>query len=100
AVGAEVGTEYYFNDAGTQIDHFAASLLAAARGEPTPENGYAGEYIVELAAAVVAQRPDVLTLPEAEAREVFRVEGIALMLDQIKASLTGFGVYFDRYFSE
>jgi arginyl-tRNA synthetase len=100
AVGAEIGTEYYFNDAGTQIDHFAASLLAAARGEPTPDNGYAGEYIGELAAAVVAKRPDVLGLPEDEAREVFRVEGIALMLDEIKASLTGFGVHFDRYFSE
>jgi arginyl-tRNA synthetase len=100
AVGATIGTEYYFNDAGTQIDHFAASLLAAARGEPTPENGYAGEYIGELARAVVAKRPDVLSLPEVETREVFRVEGIALMLDEIKESLTGFGVHFDRYFSE
>jgi arginyl-tRNA synthetase len=100
AVGATIGTEYYFNDAGTQIDHFAASLLAAARGEPTPENGYAGEYIGELAAAVVAKRPDVLSLPDGEAREVFRVEGIALMFADIKSSLTGFGVHFDRYFNE
>ncbi len=100
ASGATVGTEYYFNDAGTQIDLFAASLLAAARGEPTPERGYAGEYIGELAAEVVAKRPDVLGLPEDDAREVFRVEGIELMFDAIKSSLAEFGVHFDRYFNE
>src|SRR5690349_8669988 len=41
AVGAEVTTEYYFDDAGAQIDRYARSLLASARGEPTPEDGYA-----------------------------------------------------------
>ena len=45
AQGAEVAAEYYFNDAGAQIDRFAASLLAAARGEPAPEDGYHGDYI-------------------------------------------------------
>jgi len=100
AVGAEVGTEYYFNDAGSQIDRFAASLLASARGEPIPADGYAGEYIAELAQAVLQERPEVLGQPDEEAREIFRVEGIALMFDQIKASLTEFGVHFDRYFNE
>ena len=50
--GAEVTTEYYFNDAGAQIDRFAASLLAAARGEPAPADGYQGAYIAEIAAAI------------------------------------------------
>jgi arginyl-tRNA synthetase len=98
AAGAQVSTEYYFNDAGAQIDRFAASLLAAARGEPTPEGGYGGAYIGEIAAAVVAKHPDVVE--RSDAQEVFRVEGVALMLDEIKSSLADFGVHFDTYFSE
>ncbi len=98
AVGAEVGTEYYFNDAGSQIDRFAKSLLAAARKKPTPEDGYGGAYIADIAQAVIAKRPDVLE--KEDAQEIFRVEGVALMLDEIKESLAQFGVHFDRYFSE
>jgi arginyl-tRNA synthetase len=98
ATGAEVGTEYYFNDAGAQIDRFADSLIAAAKSEPTPEGGYHGAYVADVAAAVVAKRPDALSSPDA--REIFRVEGIALMFDEIKASLASIGVRFDTYFNE
>ncbi|MGC9670252.1 arginine--tRNA ligase [Planosporangium sp. 12N6] len=98
SVGAEVGTEYYFNDAGAQIDRFANSLLAAAKGEPTPEDGYGGGYITDIAQAVLAKRPDALSAPDPQ--EIFRVEGIALMFDEIKESLAQFGVHFDRYFNE
>ncbi|MEV4384571.1 arginine--tRNA ligase [Micromonospora sp. NPDC049580] len=100
ATGAEVGTEYYFNDAGSQIDRFARSLLAAAKGEPAPEDGYGGAYIAEIAAEVQARRPDVLTLDDPAAQEVFRVEGVALMFDEIRSSLRDFGVEFDTYFNE
>ncbi|GAA2702558.1 arginine--tRNA ligase [Micromonospora olivasterospora] len=100
ATGADVGTEYYFNDAGSQIDRFARSLLAAARGEPAPEDGYAGAYLAEIAAAVQAARPDVLGLDDAAAQEVFRVEGVELMFAEIKSSLRDFGVEFDTYFNE
>ncbi len=100
AAGADVGTEYYFNDAGSQIDRFARSLLAAAKGEPAPEDGYGGAYIVEIANDVVTRRPDVLALDPAAAQEVFRVEGVALMFDEIRSSLTQFGVHFDTYFNE
>ncbi|MFJ6165592.1 arginine--tRNA ligase [Micromonospora orduensis] len=100
ATGAQVGTEYYFNDAGSQIDRFACSLLAAAKGEPAPEDGYGGAYIAEIAAEVQARRPDVLTLDDAAAQEVFRVEGVALMFDEIRSSLRDFGVEFDTYFNE
>jgi arginyl-tRNA synthetase len=98
ASGAHIDTEYYVNDAGAQVDRFARSLLAVARGEAVPDDGYRGAYVGEIAAAVVAKHPDVLTAPDAE--EVFRAEGLALMLDEIKSSLTQFGVHFDRYFSE
>ncbi|MBX7265429.1 arginine--tRNA ligase [Micromonospora sp. Llam7] len=98
--GADVGTEYYFNDAGSQIDRFARSLLAAARGEPAPEDGYGGAYVAEIAEQVTARRPEVLTLDDAAAQEVFRVEGVALMFEEIKSSLRDFGVEFDTYFNE
>ena len=100
AVGADVTTEYYFNDAGAQIDRYARSLLAAARGQPVPEDGYAGSYIADIAAAVVAKRPEAPRLPDEEAQEVFRVEGVALMFDEIKSTLATFGVHFDVYFNE
>jgi arginyl-tRNA synthetase len=100
AAGAKVGTEYYFNDAGSQIDRFARSLLAAARGEPTPEDGYGGAYISDIATAVVRGNPAVLDLDDARAQEVFRVEGVALMFAEIKQSLADFGVHFDAYFNE
>jgi arginyl-tRNA synthetase len=100
ATGADVTTEYYFNDAGSQIDRFAESLLAAARGQPTPEDGYAGAYINDIAAAVVAKHPRAPSLPDAEAVDLFRTEGVALMFEEIKSSLAGFGVHFDVYFNE
>ncbi|MEU3454504.1 arginine--tRNA ligase [Micromonospora sp. NPDC006766] len=100
ATGAEVGTEYYFNDAGSQIDRFARSLLAAAQGEPAPEDGYGGAYIAEIATEVVQRRPGVRQLDDAAAQEVFRVEGVELMFAEIKSSLRDFGVEFDTYFNE
>jgi arginyl-tRNA synthetase len=98
--GADVAREYYFNDHGAQIDRFSSSLLAAARGLPTPENGYGGEYVGEIAKAVIVKRPDVLDLPDDEAQEVFRAEGVELMFAEIKQSLHDFGVDFDVYFHE
>jgi arginyl-tRNA synthetase len=98
AAGADVTREYYFNDAGTQIDRFAASLLAAAKGEPTPEDGYGGAYVTEIAQQVLAKHPDILDDPDAQ--ETFRVDGVALMFAEIKESLEGFGVHFDVYFNE
>jgi arginyl-tRNA synthetase len=98
AAGAQVGTEYYFNDAGSQIDRFAKSLYAAATGGPAPEDGYGGAYIAEIAAQVVKLEPDVLA--QAEPLETFRRVGVELMFTEIKASLTDFGVHFDTYFNE
>jgi arginyl-tRNA synthetase len=100
ATGADVTTEYYFNDAGAQIDRFAESLLAAARGQAPPADGYAGGYVDDIAAAVVARHPHAPGLPDPEAVDLFRAEGVALMLDEIRSSLSGFGVYFDVYFNE
>lgn len=100
AAGADVTREYYFNDAGAQVDRFAASLIAAATGGPPPENGYTGAYIDDIATAVVTANPGVLQQPEEKRTDVFRTEGIELMLASIKASLAAFGVEFDVWFSE
>lgn len=98
--GAEVTREYYFNDHGAQIDRFSSSLLASAKGEPAPEDGYGGQYIHDIAAAVVEQRPDVKELDDATAQEVFREVGVEMMFTEIKKSLGDFGVDFDVYFHE
>jgi arginyl-tRNA synthetase len=100
ASGAEVVREYYFNDHGSQIDRFARSLLAAAKGEQAPEDGYGGAYIGEIAAQVLQLAPDALGRPDADAQEVFRKIGVNLMFDEIKTSLKEFGVVFDVYFHE
>ncbi|QTI71324.1 arginine--tRNA ligase [Gordonia polyisoprenivorans] len=100
ARGAAVTREYYFNDHGAQIDRFARSLEAAALGEPTPEDGYAGEYIVDIARQVTEKVPGVLDQPEAQRVETFRAEGVELMFDHIKASLHEFGTDFDVFTHE
>lgn len=98
--GADVTREYYFNDHGAQIDRFARSLVAAAKGEPAPEDGYAGAYITDIAASVQAKRPDVMDLPAEQQQEVFREVGVDLMFTQIKESLHEFGTDFDVYTHE
>jgi arginyl-tRNA synthetase len=98
--GAEVVREYYFNDHGTQIDRFTNSLIAAANGQPTPEDGYAGSYIADIAAQVLAKEPDALRLPDDEMHETFRAIGVDLMFTHIKESLHDFGTDFDVYTHE
>jgi len=98
--GAEVVREYYFNDHGAQIDRFARSLVAAAKGQPAPEDGYAGDYIADIAAKVLEQSPDALSLPDDEQQETFRARGVDLMFTHIKASLHDFGTDFDVYTHE
>ncbi|TJY65353.1 arginine--tRNA ligase [Arthrobacter sp. CAU 1506] len=98
AQGADVAREYYFNDHGSQIDRFARSLLAKAKGEAAPEDGYGGDYIADIANAVLEQNPDALSA--ADPQEEFRSRGVELMFAAIKKSLHEFGVDFDVYFHE
>jgi arginyl-tRNA synthetase len=98
--GADVVREYYFNDHGAQIDRFVSSLIAAAKDEPIPADGYAGSYITDIAAQVLKKAPDALSLPESELRETFREIGVDLMFTHIKESLHEFGTDFDVYTHE
>jgi arginyl-tRNA synthetase len=101
AQGAAVTREYYFNDHGMQIDRFARSLVAAHQGDPTPEDGYGGDYIHEIAKRVaLAYEGDIDALAPDAKQEAFRELGVGFMFDEIKQSLHEFGVDFDVYFHE
>jgi arginyl-tRNA synthetase len=100
ASGADVTTEYYINDAGSQMDTFGLSVLAAAKGLPTPEKGYPGPYIQTLAQRVLAAVPDLLDKPDDEAVAIARDLAYEYQLAEIKQSLENFHVHFDVFFSE
>lgn len=100
ARGGDVTREYYFNDAGAQIDRFVRSLVAVAQGRPVPEDGYGGDYLGDIAKEVLHRRPDALDLPDEQRDEAFRRIGVGLMFDTIKASLHEFRTDFDVYFHE
>jgi arginyl-tRNA synthetase len=90
--GHEVQREYYFNDAGRQVDLFGASLQARARGQEPPEDGYQGAYVTELAAELGLE-------PDAPVEQWTR-SGIDVMMARIRTSLERFRVRFDSWFLE
>jgi len=100
ASGATVAREFYINDAGAQMERFGRSVLAAAKGEPAPEDGYAGSYIEELARRVLAKRPDLPELPEADQVITARDLAYDFQLTELQSSLERFNVHFDVWFSE
>lgn len=94
AVGHEVESEYYVNDAGGQVQRFAASIAAAMTGAEVPEDGYEGAYVADLAEQMKGEGVD-----PADTEAVGR-RGIELILDGVRATLDRFGVGFDGWFSE
>jgi arginyl-tRNA synthetase len=71
--GHEVEREYYYNDAGLQMERFRRSVEAVRRGEEPPEDGYHGAYIAELAAVPGDPVPPMLERIEATLRR-FRID--------------------------
>lgn len=100
AAGAEVTREFYINDRGNQMDLFGASIEAAALGNPIPEDGYQGGYIVDLAARIVAEQPEIVDLPADERLVAFREAGYAVQLKDQQDALDRFNTHFDVWFSE
>jgi arginyl-tRNA synthetase len=94
AVGHEVKSEYYVNDAGGQMQRFAASIAAAMTGAEPPEDGYEGAYVADLGAQIKAEGID-----PADTDAIGR-RGVELILDGVRATLERFGVGFDGWFSE
>ncbi|HEU5477234.1 MAG TPA: arginine--tRNA ligase [Gaiellaceae bacterium] len=75
--GHSVEREYYYNDAGAQIDRFRASVEAIRRGEPVPEDGYRGDYVAQLAAE--------------------DGDPVQRMLASIERTMERFRIHFDRW---
>ena len=100
AAGAQVSREFYVNDRGNQMDLFGQSIRAAALGIDRPENGYHGEYIIDLANEISKSNPEFLTLPPEQSDVAFREAGYKLQLDQQRMVLDNFGTHFDTWFSE
>ena len=106
AAGWIVERECYLNDFGRQMDLFARSVEARyleqfGQAAEIPEGGYHGEYLVEVAKAIAAERGDALAGLSAEAcRDRLLTEGLQRVLDMIERTLERFGVRFDTYFSE
>jgi arginyl-tRNA synthetase len=100
AAGATVSREFYINDRGVQMNHFADSIVAAALGEPTPEEGYQGAYIADLAKAVEAESPGIFDLPADERRAAVRAKGYEIQLREQQQQLESFNTHFDVWFSE
>jgi arginyl-tRNA synthetase len=100
AAGAEVTREFYINDRGVQMNHFADSIIAAALGEPTPTDGYAGAYVADIAEAVRAAEPGIFDGSGDERRAAVRSAGYAVQLREQQASLASFNTHFDVWFSE
>jgi arginyl-tRNA synthetase len=95
--GHNVEREFYVNDAGRQVQVFAQSLLAARRGVPPPEDGYAGQYIHDLAAEIPAH----LLEGDEEAVEAAVLRwGVDHYLQEFEEHLEAIGVKFDHWFSE
>ncbi|HYK06756.1 MAG TPA: arginine--tRNA ligase [Gaiellaceae bacterium] len=75
--GNEIEREYYYNDAGAQMERFRASVEARRRGEEPPEDGYQGDYVTEL-----AELPD---------------DPVPEMLNRIEATMERFRIHFDSW---
>ena len=112
--GHEVTTEFYINDHGRQMEMFGRSVAARYAQSfgldlSVPEDGYQGDYVIDIAAQIREQIGDRLVehlrtegLDDAStpAIESLRVRGCRLVLDQMRAELERFRVTFDRWFSE
>lgn len=106
AAGYDVQREYYFNDAGAQIGHFGRSLHARYLqrcGKPAevPEDGYHGEYMVELAAEIFAESGErFLAMPDADAQGELAKIGVAKFMARIREDLQRLRIEFDEWVSE
>jgi arginyl-tRNA synthetase len=90
--GHRVEREYYVNDAGSQVQRFGESIRARARGEDPPDDGYRGDYVVELAERIEGAA-------DADPADL-ALRGIEVMLEGVRETLARFRVHMDEFFSE
>jgi arginyl-tRNA synthetase len=90
--GSTVDREYYFNDSGSQVQRLGRSILAHARGETPPEDGYQGAYVAELATRI----PDATS----KTADELAAAAVEILMAGIRATLERFRVHFDHWFLE
>lgn len=106
ASGFQVEREYYVNDAGSQVRKFGDSVFARyaqalGHEEPFPEDGYHGDYVVEMGRQMAQEHGDrYLNMPRREAVRALGAEGIARVIEKIREDLAALGVEFDAWFHE
>ena len=106
ASGYQVEKEYYFNDAGNQMDIFKRSLYARYLQAldviaEVPENGYMGNYMIDIANEIIAEYGNKFQrLTEAEALAQLGDIGIKKVIDKIQKDLKQLRVEFDVWFRE
>ncbi|HHW18020.1 MAG TPA: arginine--tRNA ligase [Firmicutes bacterium] len=106
ASGYSVSREFYVNDAGNQVSLLADSLEARCRqllGEdaPLPENGYRGEYLIDLARELLASEGQkILELPPEERHERLKSFAVSRMVEKQRKTLLDYGLKYDTWFSE
>ena len=106
AAGYDVTREYYVNDAGRQMDNFYRSLYARylqVHGQPAemPEDGYIGDYLIDLAHDISKEKGTMFTSmdPDEGVRKIGQI-GLEKMLDSIREDLKRLNVEFDVWFRE
>ena len=92
--GAHVHREYYLNDTGNQLATFRDSLYARYLGKQPPDDGYQGQYLLDLAAELRAELGDAVSADDA------CEWGVRRIVEGLQADLTRIGVQFDTWFSE
>ncbi|MDE3129884.1 MAG: arginine--tRNA ligase, partial [Acidobacteriota bacterium] len=92
--GHTVATEYYFNDAGSQIRRLGESVRARALGQDPPADGYQGQYVADLAAEIDGAADEAVDV------DVIARRAVEILLAQIKTTLIRYEVEFDAFFSE
>ncbi len=100
AGGQRVTREYYFNDSGGQISILGGSVAALRRGETVPEDGYKGDYVADLAAALPAEVWAAATAAGVDTADAIGRWAAGEVREGIEASLAALGVHFDVWTSE
>lgn len=103
--GYKVSREYYLNDEGNQIFLLGKSIHACycellGEGQPFPEGGYKGDYIKDIAKALIEKHNRSFINDDEKTIRLFCESGIQYIMDMVKKDLADFGVRFDNYFSQ
>ena len=104
--GWSVSREYYYNDAGAQIDRLAESVWARyqqrfGQDAEIPEGGYQGKYVAEIAASLAEEHGDrFVGEQDEEALGIMRKTAVRILREEQDRDLSDFRIHFDVYFLE